>query len=51
MDIASIKTHGKYYSQKTLEIMIYLQRKYHYKIIHDKNYKKLYKLLFKAHEN
>ena len=51
MDIASIKTHGKYYSQKTLEIMIYPQRKYHYKIIHDKNYEKLYKLLFKAHEN
>ena len=26
-------------------------RKYIYKVIHSKNYKKLYKLLFKAHEN
>ena len=26
-------------------------RKYIYKVIHSKNYKKLYKLLFKAHGN
>ena len=42
-DTASIKTHGKYYHKSPKENIIY-------KIIHGKNYEKLFKLLFKTME-
>ena len=52
INIASIKTHGKYYSQESLEVTIKGPKEnIIYKIIHGKNYEKLYKLLFKAHGN
>ena len=51
MDIASIKTPGKYYYKKHWRLLFKSPKEdIIYKIIHGKNYEKLFKLLFKAHE-
>ena len=49
-----LKTHGKYYSQKQYWRSLFKKSPKEniiYKEIHSKNYEKLNKLLFKAHEN
>ena len=52
MDIPLFKIHGKYYSQENIEGHYLKNPKENiiYKVIHSKNYEKLYKL-FKAHGN
>ena len=47
------KTHSKYYSQENIGGHYLKSPKENiiYKGIHSKNYKKLYKLLFKTHGN
>ena len=45
------KTHGKYYSQENIGDHYLKSPKENiiYKVIHSKNYEKLYKLLFETH--
>ena len=47
------KTHSKYYSQENIGGHYLKSPKENiiYKVIHSKNYEKLYKLLFKTHGN
>ena len=53
MDIPLFKIHGKYYSQENIEGHYLKNPKENiiYKVIHSRNYEKLYKLLFKTHGN
>ena len=49
MDIASIKSHGKFYSRNIRDYYLKAPKKISFTKFHVKNYEKLYKLLFNAH--